>query len=291
MLQDEGYVERYETVRDGRFPMLRVYLKYTRAQEPLIQGARRVSKPGCRIYSKKDEIPWVRYGLGTVILSTPKGVYGRVARRAARVWAEKSSARYGRLWAVVEREVVIVSRVGRMPITVPSSVRVGIDGQMVTVQGPKGTLALDVHPRMQVALDEGALRVARPDDTQQNRALHGLTRALLANMVTGVTDGFVTRLVITGVGYRAEVQGNALVLFVGYSHSVRIEAPEGVSFEVDRSGRLIGVFGTDKALVGETAARVRAVRKPEPYHGTGIAYEGEVIRRKAGKAGRSGGGR
>lgn len=182
-----------------------------------------------------------------------------------------------------------MSRVGRLPIAVPSSVSVGIEGQSVTVQGPKGTLAMDVHPKMQLALDEGVLRVARPDDTQQNRALHGLTRALLANMVTGVTDGFVKRLIITGVGYRAEVQGNALVLFVGYSHTVRIEAPEGVSFEVDRSGRLIGVMGTDKALVGETAARVRAVRKPEPYHGTGIAYDGEVIRRKAGKAGRSGG--
>jgi large subunit ribosomal protein L6 len=148
---------------------------------------------------------------------------------------------------------------------------------------------MDVHPMMQVALDEGTLHVNRPDDAQQSRALHGMTRALLANMVTGVTDGFAKRLVITGVGYRAEVQGKALVLFVGYSHTVRIEAPEGVSFEVDRTGRLIGVFGADKALVGETAARVRAVRKPEPYHGTGIAYEGEVIRRKAGKAGRSGG--
>jgi large subunit ribosomal protein L6 len=182
-----------------------------------------------------------------------------------------------------------VSRVGRLPITVPNSVRVGIDGQMVSVQGPKGTLALGVHPKIQVALDDRTLHVNRPDDAQQSKALHGMTRALLANMVTGVTDGFARRLIITGVGYRAEVQGSALVLFVGYSHTVRIEAPEGVSFEVDRTGRLIGVLGADKAMVGETAARVRAVRKPEPYHGTGIAYEGEVIRRKAGKAGRSGG--
>jgi len=183
-----------------------------------------------------------------------------------------------------------VSRIGRMPITVPGGVQVGIDGQMVTVQGPKGTLALDVHPNMQLSLDEGTLQVSRADDSKQNRALHGLTRSLLANMVTGVTDGFVVRLVINGVGYRGEVQGNVLTLYVGYSHSVRIEAPEGVSFEVDRSGRQIAVMGVDKALVGETAARIRAVRKPEPYHGTGIAYEGEVIRRKAGKAGRTGGG-
>ncbi len=176
-----------------------------------------------------------------------------------------------------------------MPIAVPSSVQVGIDGQMVTVQGPKGTLAFDVHPKMQVALEGGVLSVARPDDAQQNRALHGMTRALLANMVTGVSEGFTKRLIITGVGYRAEVQGNTLVLNVGYSHPVQIVAPEGISYEVDRTGRFVDVLGADKAVVGEIAARIRAVRKPEPYHGTGIAYDGEVIRRKAGKAGRAGG--
>jgi large subunit ribosomal protein L6 len=182
-----------------------------------------------------------------------------------------------------------VSRIGRMPIDVPSGVEVGLDGQTVTVQGPKGTLAFDVHPQMRVALDDGTLMVTRSDDSAQNRSLHGLTRALLANMVTGVSEGFTTRLVINGVGYRAEVQGDTLVLLVGYSHPVRIHAPAGVSFETDRTGRFVSVSGIDKALVGETAARVRAVRKPEPYHGTGIAYDGEVIRRKAGKAGRAGG--
>ncbi len=182
-----------------------------------------------------------------------------------------------------------MSRIGRMPIAVPSGVQVGIDGQIVTVQGPKGTLAMDVHPKMQVALQDGTLSVHRPDDSLQNKALHGLTRALLANMVTGVTEGFTRRLIINGVGFRAELQGRTLVLYVGYSHPVRIEAPEGVNLELDRAGRTITVAGADKAAVGELAAQVRAVRPPEPYHGVGIAYEGEVIRRKAGKAGRGGG--
>ncbi len=177
-----------------------------------------------------------------------------------------------------------------MPIPVPSGVTVGIDGQRVMVEGPRGALAIDVHPNMQIDLADDQVVVNRPDDSMQNRSLHGLTRALLANMVTGVTDGFVKRLVINGVGYRAELQGDVLVLQVGYSHQVRIDPPEGISFEIDRSGRIISVHGIDKALVGEMAARIRAVRKPEPYLGKGIAYENEVIRRKPGKAGRVGGG-
>lgn len=182
-----------------------------------------------------------------------------------------------------------MSRIGKMPIPVPDQVRVGFEGQRITVEGPRGVLSFDVHPNMQVELVENEMIVTRPNDTNQNKALHGLTRALLANMVTGVTQGFAKRLVINGVGFRGEVQGNVLVLQVGYSHPVRIEAPEGITFEVDRTGRFITVSGNDKELVGEIAARVRAVRKPEPYQGKGIAYENEVIRRKAGKAGRVGG--
>jgi large subunit ribosomal protein L6 len=184
-----------------------------------------------------------------------------------------------------------VSRIGKMPIPVPQQVRVGLSGQRVTVEGPRGVLAFDVHPNMQVELANDEIIVQRPDDSNQNRALHGLTRALLANMVTGVTEGFAKRLVINGVGFRAEVQGDTLTLQVGYSHPVQMQAPEGISFEVDRTGRFITVSGNEKDLVGEIAARIRAVRKPEPYQGKGIAYEGEVIRRKAGKAGRVGGGR
>ncbi len=182
-----------------------------------------------------------------------------------------------------------MSRIGKMPIAVPDQVQVGIEGQRVTVQGPRGALAHEVHPNMQVELVDGEMIVKRPDDSNQNKALHGLTRSLLANMVTGVTEGFTKRLVINGVGFRGEVQGSTLTLQVGYSHPVHIEAPEGITFEVDRSGRTISVSGNNKELVGEMAARIRAVRKPEPYQGKGIAYENEVIRRKAGKAGRVGG--
>jgi len=182
-----------------------------------------------------------------------------------------------------------VSRIGRMPIQVPAGVLVSQQEGTVTVKGPRGELTRAFVPQMTVTVHESEIAVTRPDDTRQNRALHGLTRALLANMVTGVHEGFVRRLNIEGVGFRADVQGGDLVLQVGYSHSVTMPAPEGISFEVDRTGRMITVQGIDKELVGETAARIRRVRKPEPYKGKGIAYEGEVIRRKTGKAGRAGG--
>jgi len=182
-----------------------------------------------------------------------------------------------------------VSRIGRMPIPVPSGVQVQLEGNLVTVKGDKGELVREFHPDMSINYDENTLVVSRPDDSRNNRALHGLTRALLANMVTGVSDGFSKRLVINGVGYRATMEGADLVLQIGFSHPVRFEPPEGISFEVDMGGHGIIVAGRDKELVGEMAARVRAVRKPEPYKGKGIAYDGEVIRRKAGKAGRVGG--
>lgn len=172
-----------------------------------------------------------------------------------------------------------------MPIAIPEGVRVTIDGQRVTVEGPRGTLSREVHPNMAVEVEDGQLMVSRPDDARQNRALHGLTRSLLANMVEGVTEGFRKRLVIAGVGYRAEQQGRGLTLQVGYSHSVPVTPPEGITLTTDGGGRIIVVEGNDKELVGEIAARIRAVRKPEPYLGRGIAYEGETIRRKAGKAG------
>jgi large subunit ribosomal protein L6 len=142
---------------------------------------------------------------------------------------------------------------------------------------------------MTIALTDNVFRVSRPDDTKVNKALHGLTRALLANMVAGVTRGFSKRLVIEGVGFRAEQQGEVVVLQMGFSHPVRISPPAGIKLTADSSGRFILIEGSDKELVGEVAAKIRAVRKPEPYKGTGIAYEGEVIRRKAGKAGKAGG--
>jgi len=178
-----------------------------------------------------------------------------------------------------------VSRIGRMPIPVPPGVQVRQEGNRVTIEGPRGTLTREFHPNMRVALDDGHLIVSRPDDSRQNRALHGMTRALLANMVTGVTEGFQKRLEINGVGYRAEQQGEGAVLQVGFSHPVPLTPPPGIRIIVERSGNSLVVEGIDKELVGEVAAKIRAVRKPEPYKGKGIAYAGEVIRRKAGKAG------
>jgi large subunit ribosomal protein L6 len=178
-----------------------------------------------------------------------------------------------------------VSRIGRMPITLPAGVTVAQEGNRVTIQGPRGALTREFDPAMQIAVEDGQVRVQRPNDARHNRALHGLTRALLANMVTGVSEGFRKRLIISGVGYRAEQQGRNVVLQVGFSHSVPVAPPEGISLTAESGGRTLLVEGSDKELVGEIAARIRAVRKPEPYQGKGIAYEGETIRRKAGKAG------
>ncbi len=178
-----------------------------------------------------------------------------------------------------------MSRIGRMPVSVPPAVKVSQQGNRITVQGPKGELTCEFHPKMTITFSDNALRVSRPDDSKASKALHGLTRALLANMVTGVTQGFQKRLEINGVGYRADQQGEAVVLQVGFSHPVRIVPPKGIKLVVEQGGRGIIVEGSDKELVGEVAAEIRAVRKPEPYKGKGIAYAGESIRRKAGKAG------
>jgi large subunit ribosomal protein L6 len=181
-----------------------------------------------------------------------------------------------------------MSRIGRLPITVPSGVDVSIEGATVSVKGPKGTLSRDIAPQLTIVREDGTLRVERPDDAKQSRELHGLTRTLIANMVTGVTTGYRKGLEITGVGYRAQLVGKKLQLSLGYSHPIEIDPPEGVAFEVENPTRL-AVTGIDKELVGHVAARVRAMRKPEPYKGKGVRYSGEVVRRKAGKAGKIGG--
>lgn len=177
-----------------------------------------------------------------------------------------------------------MSRIGRMPVPVPQGVKVRQEGSRVTIQGPRGELTREFHPNITIKLLDNAISVTRFDDKPYNRALHGLTRALLANMVTGVTQGFQKRLEISGVGFRADQQGEAIVLQVGFSHPVRITPPQGIKVVAEQTTRIV-VEGNDKELVGEVAAKIRAVRKPEPYQGKGIAYAGEVIRRKAGKAG------
>ena len=181
-----------------------------------------------------------------------------------------------------------MSRIGRLPIAVPSDVSVAIDGRSITVQGPKGSLHRDLHPDMTVSQEDGTLVVRRPTEQKMHRQLHGLTRTLVANMVTGVSTGYRKGIEITGVGYRAQKIGEKLQLNLGYSHPIEIDPPAGISFEVENPTRLT-VVGIDKELVGQVAARVRATRKPEPYKGKGVRYAGEVVRRKAGKAGKIGG--
>jgi large subunit ribosomal protein L6 len=181
-----------------------------------------------------------------------------------------------------------MSRIGRLPITVPSGVDVTIDGRNVTVTGPKGSLSRSLHPDMTVKREDGSIVVTRPTEQKTHKQLHGLTRTLVNNMVVGVTDGYRKGLEITGVGYRAALNGKKLTLNLGYSHQIEIDPPDGISFEVENPTRL-AVVGIDKELVGQIAAKVRATRKPEPYKGKGVRYAGEYIRRKAGKAGKIGG--
>jgi len=181
-----------------------------------------------------------------------------------------------------------MSRIGRQPIAIPQGVEVNLDGNRITVTGPRGRLERELSPELHVAQEDGTLRVERPSDSKRARELHGLTRTLVNNMVIGVTDGYRKGLEITGVGYRAQLVGQKLQLSLGYSHPVEIEPPEGIAFEIETPVRL-AVVGIDKELVGHIAARVRSSRKPEPYKGKGVRYAGEQIRRKAGKAGKIGG--
>jgi large subunit ribosomal protein L6 len=178
-----------------------------------------------------------------------------------------------------------MSRIGRLPITVPSGVEVNLDGQQITVKGPKGSLSHTVIEPITVEQEDGVLLVKRPDDERDSRARHGLTRSLLNNMVTGVTSGFSKTLEIVGVGYRVQARGRDLEFSLGFSHPVPVKAPEGITFEVQAPTRFV-VSGIDKQQVGEVAATIRKLRKPDPYKGKGVRYQGEVIRRKVGKAGK-----
>ena len=179
-----------------------------------------------------------------------------------------------------------MSRIGRMPITIPSGVEVQVSGATISVKGSKGTLTMDLHPAMTVAVEDGTVVVSRPSDESEHRALHGLTRSLIANMVEGVTNGYSKTLEIQGVGYRAALKGQDLEIAVGYSHPVTVKAPQGIAFEVPQPTRIV-VSGTDKQAVGQIAANIRAIRKPDPYKGKGIRYQGEYVRKKAGKAGKA----
>ena len=178
-----------------------------------------------------------------------------------------------------------MSRIGKLPISVPGGVNVSIDGQSVTVKGPKGELSLVIAEPIRVSLEEGQVLVTRPDDERDSRALHGLSRTLINNNIIGVTEGYSKGLEVVGTGYRVIAKGTGLELALGFSHPVNVEAPEGISFELEGNTK-ITVRGIDKQAVGETAANIRKLKKPEPYKGKGIRYAGEIVRRKAGKAGK-----
>jgi large subunit ribosomal protein L6 len=178
-----------------------------------------------------------------------------------------------------------MSRIGKLPVQIPSGVDVTIEGQQVTVKGPKGTLTHVVAAPITVAREDGVVTVSRPDDERESKSLHGLSRTLIANMVTGVTDGYTKTLEIVGTGYRVTARGNDLEFALGFSHPVPVPAPDGITFRVESPTRF-AVEGIDKQKVGEVAANIRKLRKPDPYKGKGVRYQGEQIRRKAGKAGK-----
>ncbi|MCD4686776.1 MAG: 50S ribosomal protein L6 [Anaerolineae bacterium] len=181
-----------------------------------------------------------------------------------------------------------MSRIGQQPVPIPPKVQVAIDGSEVTVKGPKGQLSHKFPVEMTIKEDDGNVIVERPTDMKHHRAYHGTTRALINNMVIGVSKGFEKALTIEGVGYRAEMEGKTLVMHVGFSHPVPVEPPPDVEFVVEERGRLIRIQGIDKQVVGELAANIRKLRPPEPYKGKGVRYQGEYVRRKAGKAGKIG---
>lgn len=178
-----------------------------------------------------------------------------------------------------------MSRIGRLPITIPAGVDVKVDGQQVLVKGPKGELTHEVARPIQVSVADGTITVSRPDDERESRSLHGLSRTMINNMVVGVTEGYTKKLEISGTGYRVLAKGSDLEFSLGYSHTINVEAPTGITFTVEGANKL-SVSGIDKQQVGEVAANIRKLRGPDPYKGKGIKYEGEVIRRKVGKAGK-----
>jgi len=178
-----------------------------------------------------------------------------------------------------------MSRIGRLPINIPAGVEVKIDGQQVTVKGPKGELGLTVASPIAVAVEDGQVIVTRPDDERASRSLHGLTRTLIANQIIGVTEGYSKALEVVGTGYRVQAKGSSVEFALGYSHPITVDPPAGITFTVEGNTKLI-VSGIDKQAVGEVAAQIRKLRKPEPYKGKGVRYQGENVRRKAGKSGK-----
>ena len=279
IMQEEGYITGYEVESANPRDILEITLKYGEKKARTIRGIKRISKPGLRIYAGKDELPRVLGGLGTAIISTSKGVMAdRDARKngiggevIAYIWKEGRNT---------------VSRIGKMPVTIPAGVEVKVDGQTVTVKGPKGELTRTFNDMMDIKVEGNEVIVERPDDSREAKSFHGLTRTLINNMVQGVSEGYSKKLELVGVGYRAALKGKDLEIQLGFSHPVVVEAPENITFEVPSQTEII-VNGISKEQVGQVAADIRKWRKPEPYKGKGIRYEGEYVRRKLGKAAKS----
>ena len=278
ILLDEGYIKSFTVEDDGLQGMIHITLKYNAGKEKVITGLRRVSKPGLRVYVGADELPRVLRGLGIAIISTSKGVMTDKAARAAHVGGEVLAF----VWSGGYRTM---SRIGRMPITVPAGVTVNVaEGNVVTVKGPKGELTQSLRPEMIIKQEGTTITVERPSDDKLHRSVHGLTRTLLHNMIIGVTEGFKKELDVNGVGYRVAKEGTNLVMNLGFSHQVIVPEIPGITVEVPGPNKII-IHGCDKQAVGQFAAEVREKRPPEPYKGKGIKYTDEVIRRKVGKTG------
>ena len=273
VLADEGYIRGHEatTGKDGH-PAIEISLKYYDGT-PVIRELKRVSKPGRRVYMGTRDIPQVRQGLGVAIVSTPKGVMSDTSARSANVGR---SALHGLLRGTA------MSRIGKKPVELPSGVSAQVSGQTVEVKGPKGTRSFTAGDDVTIKLDGDEITVSPRGKSKRARQQWGMSRTQVANLVTGVNEGFKKEMEITGVGYRAQMQGNTLKLALGLSHDVNFEVPDGVTVTAPKPTEII-VEGIDQQLVGQVAANIREWRKPEPYKGKGIRYKGEFIFRKEGK--------
>jgi large subunit ribosomal protein L6 len=273
VLADEGYIRGYEkmTGKDGH-PAIEISLKYYDGT-PVIREVKRVSKPGRRVYLGVKDIPIVRQGLGVSIVSTPRGVT-RMQVHGPTMLVAKCSARSSKEFGM--------SRIGKKPVGLPSGVSASVSGQTLEVKGPKATRSFTAADDVTITVNEDNVSVEPRGKSKRARQQWGMSRTMIANMVTGVFTGFKKELEINGVGYRAQVQGSILKLSLGYSHDVNFEIPEGVLVTAAKPTE-IAVEGTDEQLVGQVAANIREWRKPEPYKGKGIRYKGEYIFRKEGK--------
>ena len=276
IMQQEGYVQGYEVIDGEPRATLEITLKYGPKKAKTIRGIKRISKPGLRIYAGKDELPRVLGGLGTAIISTSQGVMtDRDAASAAS--AAKSSPTSGRKGR--DRHVSYRQTARRRSCRGRGDHR----RQHRDGEGPKGELTRSFPSMMTIRREGDDIVVERPDDSREAKSFHGLTRTLVSNMVEGVSAGFSKKLQLVGVGYRAALKGRDLEMQLGYSHPVLVQAPENITFEVPSQTEIV-VSGPSKEQVGQVAANIRKWRKPEPYKGKGIRYEGEVVRRKLGKA-------